>query len=281
MAENPTFKQSQCGLCFQQSKDLKCLPCQHLFCEDCLRNTLQQSGFDKLGYFPCLICKLGVLVPLGGLQNFPTIYKKKLEPQLQITRNSKPKEENVNYGFKLTDPTSINCTENDIILVSDKSKSGVFLYDLEGKFLSGFSTKENFFSCLYTQFSSVFLSSLDSHTPLILEYTLTGKRILSKTMMNKIEPTHGICLLSDPPHIVVSSAETSSLYIVDYNGKLSNRFNGKGLLGHPLYLASTPKNEIVVSDHLNHCIKILTRDGKLKVKFYFHLLETIIINFSF
>ncbi|ESO06100.1 hypothetical protein HELRODRAFT_160236 [Helobdella robusta] len=100
--------------------------------------------------------------------------------------------------------------------------------------------------------------------PLLLEFNLTGQRCGIKTTLNKMEATYGVTVLKEPMQYVVSAVETSSLYVLDEHGKLLKKITGKALLGHPFNLCSNQLNDIIVSDKLNHCIKILNRNGKLK-----------------
>lgn len=271
-----------CAICHKLPTDLKRLPCMHFFCEDCLRRYLINGGYDKFGYFPCPVCKYGISVPLGGLHNLFTL---SMKPKQQITKNLHRVEASAPSFMalmpkqtkeppSLINPTGLTCTSENNIIICDRKNSNIFTYNLEGKLISCFSCKEKVFACLYTKFHSIFVSNGENHTPLVLEFNLRGQRIVSRPMMNKMEATHGICLLDNPRQIVVSSVETSSLYIVGDTGKLVSRINGKGLLGHPYYIASTPTNEIIISDHLNHCLKVICRNGKLKVniKKYIYLI---------
>ena len=267
-----SFIYKKCANCHQSNGDLKLLPCSHVFCEECLRRHLVTGGFDRLCYFPCPLCKLGISVPSGGLHNFPSHpYKdltqtfNKVDTPPLVLQPSSPRK--LTHVPQMYNPTSVCCTEDDFIVISDSKKSTFFIYDLNERLISSFSIKEKIFACLYTNFHSIFITNGEYHSPLVLEYSLNGVRLTSRPMMNKMESTHGVCLLTNPQQIVVSSVETSSLYIIGDRGKLVNRINGKALLGHPFYIASTPQNDIVISDHLNNCLKVLDRTGKLKVKF--------------
>ena len=60
----------ECGICLEQYKDPRALPCLHSFCLECLKKHVSASK-DADGSFSCPKCRDHCTVPGGDLERFP------------------------------------------------------------------------------------------------------------------------------------------------------------------------------------------------------------------
>ena len=60
----------ECALCLENYKRPRVLPCQHCFCEDCLKQLIKKNS-KRNGTFKCPICRQDVHPPKMGMAGFP------------------------------------------------------------------------------------------------------------------------------------------------------------------------------------------------------------------
>ena len=61
-----------CGICTEDLKTPKSLPCLHNFCQDCLQKYFSANGIEDGQTFQCPTCRAPVSIPSGGARHFPT-----------------------------------------------------------------------------------------------------------------------------------------------------------------------------------------------------------------
>ena len=249
-----------CGVCKKLPESPRKLPCNHVFCESCLRGFIASHQYDKFGYFPCPQCRYGIIVPIGGIRQFK-FYDSSI--------GFKCKDEIVppDLHFLLREPVGLACTSNDLVAISDRDGNKLLLFTLHRELVSRFFCKVKINSLIVSDADTLLVTNNDIHQPLVLEFGLNGVRSGIVDTLDKMVPTDGVALLRNPKQIVVSSVETSTLYILDENGKLLKKYSGKSLLGNPQFLSANSQNEIIVSDNLNHFVKVVDHNGKLKVSY--------------
>jgi hypothetical protein len=62
----------ECGICTEDLKVPKSLPCLHNFCQECLQKYFSANSILDGQKFQCPTCRAPVSIPKGGAQNFPT-----------------------------------------------------------------------------------------------------------------------------------------------------------------------------------------------------------------
>lgn len=249
-----------CGVCKKVPEIPRKLPCIHVFCENCLRRFIASHHYDRFGYFPCPQCRYGIIIPVGGISQF------KFYDSQSSSIECKHKDEVVppDRHLLLRNPVGLACTSNDLVAISDRDGNKLMLFTLQRELVSRFFCKVKINSLMVSDADTLLVTNNDTHQPLVLEFGLNGVRSGIDTL-DKMVTTDGVALLRNPKQIVVSSVETSTLYILDENGKLLKKFSGKALLGNPQFLSANSHNEIIVSDNLNHFVKVIDHNGKLKV----------------
>ena len=60
----------ECALCLEVYKTPRVLPCQHCFCEDCLKQHIIKNSKLR-GTFECPSCRQEVDIPKEGVDGFP------------------------------------------------------------------------------------------------------------------------------------------------------------------------------------------------------------------
>ncbi|XP_077992376.1 E3 ubiquitin-protein ligase TRIM45-like [Glandiceps talaboti] len=61
-----------CGICLEQYKTPKRLPCLHNFCESCLVTQLEKRGGDDVTHVLCSTCRRSFQLPEAGVAGIPT-----------------------------------------------------------------------------------------------------------------------------------------------------------------------------------------------------------------
>ena len=60
-----------CGICFDQYRQPKLLPCAHYFCRRCVKRVAEHARGKP---FPCPVCNEMTTLPLGGVDDMPTAF---------------------------------------------------------------------------------------------------------------------------------------------------------------------------------------------------------------
>ena len=85
-----------CDVCQEEMGIPKELPCLHYFCLDCLQRLARASGVGAGGEIDCPTCRKTVLVPEGGVDNFPTnFHVTKLQALVKERRKARKKKPSI------------------------------------------------------------------------------------------------------------------------------------------------------------------------------------------
>src|SRR6218665_568285 len=274
-----------CSVCQGIFSKPKALPCMHTFCKDCLHEFVFSRSYDAIGRFPCPACGQEVLIPPSGVDSYRDNYyitsileslSLGARPSGQIAidggyPNSYPSRYSFGcYGnstLDLTSPVGLAITKSGYIIVSDKRDNRILTYDICGFVRAVFACREKISSIAVSENDAIFVANSEAGRPLVVEYSLKGVQLRSFGLLNRLESTNGVAVLRSPFQVVASAPETSTIYLMNGQGKLIQKFSSRGTFGQPYHLVANSQNEIIVSDYLNHCIKVFDRQGKLKLKF--------------
>ena len=269
---------SNCRICNQAFTNPKVLPCSHTFCEHCLREFVTSRSYDAFACFPCPVCQLHIAIPPGGVHHLSDLVVLSSSPSVPSVEPFRPDNwvqvtaGMLSFGcfggkpFDFSCPVGLDVSRKGYIIISDKRGNRILKFDFGGNLKMAFSCQEQINNIVLSENDTVFASNSQPGQPLALEYSLAGSRLGFNTI-NRLESTQGITILRKPFQVVVASVETSTIYILNENGKISQKLCSRGTYGQPYHLCSNSKNQIIISDHLNHFIKVFTRLGKCKVKF--------------
>ena len=82
----------ECALCLEGYKTPRVLPCQHCFCEDCLKQHIRKNS-NQGGTFECPSCRQENDLAKEGVAGFPiSITLNKLQGALDIVGKQKCEE---------------------------------------------------------------------------------------------------------------------------------------------------------------------------------------------
>lgn len=281
-----------CSICKGIFSKPKALPCMHTFCENCLREYVCSRSYDTVGRFPCPLCREEISIPPEGVDAFrENIYVTSIlgsfdlhQPNGDCVQPSSSSANEISFGknslmpkysfgqygtgtTNLTSPVGLVVTKSGYIVVSDKRDNRVMTFDMFGLIQVVFACHEKIHSIAISEKDTVFVANSQPSHPLIVEYSLKGTRLREFGMLNRLECIHGVTLLKDPFHVVATAPDTSSLYFLNGHGKLVQKLSSRGTYGQPFYLTTNSRNEIIISDYLNHCVKVFDRYGKCRLHF--------------
>lgn len=274
-----------CSVCHGIFSKPKALPCMHTFCKDCLRDFVFSRSYDVVGRFPCPACRQEVIIPPSGVDGYrDNFYITSILESLSLGARPSgqialiegyPRDNPSKYSFgcygngtlDLTLPVGLAMTKSGYIIVSDKRENRIMTFDICGFVRAVFACREKINSIAVSDNDTIFVANSEPGHPLAIEYSLKGVQLRSFGLLNRLESTHGIAVLESPFQLVASAPETSTLYLMNGQGKLVQKFSSRGTFGQPYHLVTNSKNQVIVSDYLNHCIKVFDCHGKLKVKF--------------
>lgn len=272
-----------CSICQGIFSKPKALPCMHTYCEDCLREYVCSRSYDAVGQFPCPICQQLVGIPATGVEayrdNFyiASILDSFAAPQQQQSRRISFHRDGEStilcFGFfgngptDLTSPVNLVVTKSGYIVVSDRRENRILTFDICGFVRAVFACPERINCVAVSGDDTILVTNSEAGRPLVIEYDVKGTRLRAYGSLNQLESTHGIAVLCSPFQVVASAPETSTLLFMNSEGRLVQKFSSRATFGQPYHLASNGQNEVIVSDFLNHCVKVFDRQGKMKLKF--------------
>ena len=86
-----------CGICFDQYREPKLLPCAHYFCRRCIRRVAEHAHGKP---FPCPLCSEATTLPMNGVDELPTAYF--VEHLLEVHRAMNANKEELRGPRKMT-----------------------------------------------------------------------------------------------------------------------------------------------------------------------------------
>jgi hypothetical protein len=86
-----------CGICFDQYREPKLLPCAHYFCRRCIRRVSEHAHGKP---FPCPFCSEQTTLPMNGVDDLPTAYF--VEHLLEVHRAMNANKEELRGPRKMT-----------------------------------------------------------------------------------------------------------------------------------------------------------------------------------
>ena len=86
-----------CGICFDQYREPKLLPCAHYFCRRCVRRVSEHARGKP---FPCPFCSELTTLPVNGVDDLPTAYF--VEHLLEVHRAMNANKEELRGPRKMT-----------------------------------------------------------------------------------------------------------------------------------------------------------------------------------
>ena len=283
-----------CSICNDVFKQPKALPCLHTYCAQCLREFIYSRAYDTIGRFPCPLCRLEVNIPVGGVDRLmDNFHVTSLLDTVRIREPVRPPVSRVcpperppipirhvgslpdidscfgrygNGAGDFTKPVGLAVSTSGFVVVSDQRDNRIMIYDLCGNIKKVFACDHTINAIATTERDSILVTNSQPGQPLAIEYTFTGAPIRCYGNFNRLEIVHGVAVLTSPFHVILSSYETSTVYVLSDGDRMVQKLSSRGTFGQPYHLASNSRHDIIVSDYLNHAVKVFDRLGKLRLK---------------
>ncbi|KAK6167916.1 hypothetical protein SNE40_021840 [Patella caerulea] len=164
---------------------------------------------------------------------------------------------------------AINC-QGDFI-ITDEGGNRILIFNKSGQLKSKIvCTKCAIRDVAVTSTNDILVSVTSSGSAIMHLYNMSGKLLAEFGQHYHFENPLGITCLKNG-YVAVTALESLSVFIFTNQYKFSTKFGRKGSGDErflsPCYVASDNKNQLIVSDSVNHNVQIFLSTGKFKNRF--------------
>lgn len=159
------------------------------------------------------------------------------------------------FSTRISVPNGIDVTNRSDMIIVD-TNGPVHRYDKRGILLGKISNVERPYDVVPLPDGRVVVSEIDasrvttrSGEKIIVEKTIPKCRGLAVNSKNKIAV---VC--NNPPSVLIMKLDLTVINTIQ-------QYKGQNIFSGPCYIAFTSQDNIVVSDHSNHNITVLSPDG--------------------